>query len=266
MKNFNNELEITRGETFSLDRTLENKDGTPFIISNKLTNPYFLITVSTTKYQQENRYVYNKWLDLSDFPKFNETNVVNLKQFTTEENGTTLMYPNGFDSDNIQELKTVQIGDKTISDICAYGYVGDKLLYYQVNDALFYFLKDDGTINYKYWNTNENKWTEYKCRIVVPFLHHITVNWTEQDYVYNIALVGGQSTIEYLRSICEILGLLYTETDTKLDLYIKLKNYGYVFPEDFSIEKPLGIVDFSIPILKSTKLTVSTDIVGGDYE
>lgn len=36
MKTFNNELVIHRGETFSMDKVVQNKDGSPYIVSNKL--------------------------------------------------------------------------------------------------------------------------------------------------------------------------------------------------------------------------------------
>ena len=39
MKVFNNEITIHRGETFSMDKVIQNKDGSPYIVSNRLVNP-----------------------------------------------------------------------------------------------------------------------------------------------------------------------------------------------------------------------------------
>ena len=41
MKSFNNELIIHHGETFTIDKTVQNKDGSPYIISSELENYIF---------------------------------------------------------------------------------------------------------------------------------------------------------------------------------------------------------------------------------
>ena len=56
-----NEMTVQRGETFTIDRLIVNRDGSPFIISSKYKNPYILLTVASTKYNQNNRYVANWW-------------------------------------------------------------------------------------------------------------------------------------------------------------------------------------------------------------
>lgn len=93
MKSLNNELIVHRNEAFTIDKTIQNKDGSPYIISSELNNPYFLITVSNTRYVVENRYIYSKWLNLENFPRFRNTNAVNLKIF---KNGSSSKY-NSFD-------------------------------------------------------------------------------------------------------------------------------------------------------------------------
>lgn len=79
MKLINNEIYIQRGESFTIDRTIVNRDGSPYIISSELKNPYFLITVSTNKREQLDREVYNYWLDLSKFPRFEHTQIQQLE-------------------------------------------------------------------------------------------------------------------------------------------------------------------------------------------
>ena len=66
MKSLNNELIVHRGETFTIDKTLQNKDGSPYIISKGLiadgSSAYFLLTVASARYEQSGRYVKNYWL------------------------------------------------------------------------------------------------------------------------------------------------------------------------------------------------------------
>lgn len=74
-----NEMTVTRGETFTIDRTIVNRDGSPFVISSEWNNPYILITVSSSSYNQENRYVLNAWLSLKDVPAFHNTTILEAK-------------------------------------------------------------------------------------------------------------------------------------------------------------------------------------------
>lgn len=74
-----NEMTVTRGETFTIDRTIVNRDGSPFVISSEWNNPYILITVSSSSYNQENRYVLNVWLSLKDVPVFHNTTILEAK-------------------------------------------------------------------------------------------------------------------------------------------------------------------------------------------
>lgn len=97
MKSLNNELFVHRNENFTIDKTLQNKDGSPYIISSDLPNPYFLITVANTRYVVDDRYIYSKWLKLDKLSRFKNTTPVNLKIFKTEPNGTVSKYTS-FDS------------------------------------------------------------------------------------------------------------------------------------------------------------------------
>ena len=92
MKNFNNEITVHRGETFTLNKNIQNRDGSPYIISSELSNPYFLLTVTTTRYKQENRYILSKWLDLSDFPRFYNTTPMDLWDIKSSAEGYTPKY------------------------------------------------------------------------------------------------------------------------------------------------------------------------------
>lgn len=80
MKVFGTELQVHTNETFSLDFTVTNRDGSPYIISSKISNPYILLTIASNDKILDNRYIKNYWLKLSDkFPKFVNTVPVKYK-------------------------------------------------------------------------------------------------------------------------------------------------------------------------------------------
>lgn len=108
METFKHAIKAYRGETFTIDKVIRNQDGTPFVISNELQNPHFLISVSNTKYSQENRFVRNYWLSLEDFPKFTMTRPLDTKYI---ENWSRDLVP------------TIADGDVELDD-AAYLFIG----------------------------------------------------------------------------------------------------------------------------------------------
>lgn len=179
MKTFNNEIVIQQGESFTIDKYIENIDGSPYIISNQLKNPYFLLTVSTSKYAQSNRYVKNYWLSLKDFPRFYLTKPIDLTSIKIAADSAIAAY-----SDFPNSLPK--------------GYInGTYVKFDSVNDAVFYLTNSSGKRVYKYWctekdvNGNTIGWTEYRCRLIKSFTFEDTEKWIAQNYVYSIRLVSG---------------------------------------------------------------------------
>ena len=86
-----------------------------------------------------------------------------------------------------------------------------------------FYKETDDGVEYKYYNTATGKWLDYYCRIIVRFSTADTNEWVEQSYVYSIDLVDGDTT---------------------------------------EGEKQI-IVDWKIPILIPTKLSVLSNIQGG---
>lgn len=84
------DISVHRGEMFSIDYVLVNRNGTPYIFpkSNTITNPYFLITVASTKYYQDGRYLKNWWLKIPESMLFENTNPV------PKPNGQPTVSPN----------------------------------------------------------------------------------------------------------------------------------------------------------------------------
>lgn len=179
MKTFKHELEVTRGETFTIDRVLQNRDGSPYIISKYLSNPYFCLTVSSSIYDQENRYLQNFWLEIdsdeSGLPRFEYTVPVTLEDIKNTPGDTSPKYPNGFSS---------------LSGLPS-GYIdGVHITFDSSDDAVFYSVYDNA---YKYWNSNSGKWIDYECRLIITFTNDVTREWVEKNYWYSINLIAGQN-------------------------------------------------------------------------
>ena len=187
MKTFNNELVIHRGETFSMDKVVQNKDGSPYIVSNKLKNPYVLVAVSTTRYDQNKRYLLNLWLPLTDQARFSITEPIDLTSFKTDVNGTVSKYTS-FDDVNIRK-PVIGSGGK---DCIVSGYIGDRFVFYDYDDCVLYLENEQGIKEYRYWNLEQEGLLKYEFRITCPFTQDITSQWVEQSYVYSMTLMSGE--------------------------------------------------------------------------
>lgn len=184
MKTFNNELVIHRGETFSMDKVVQNKDGSPYIVSNKLKNPYVLVSVSTTRYDQNKRYLLNQWLPLSDKVRFSITEPIDLLSFKTEANGTVSKYT------SFDDVKRERVSEN--ENCIVSGYIGDQFVYYDYDDCVLYLQDERGVRDYKYWNLEQERLLKYEFRITCPFTQEMTSKWIEQSYVYSITLMSGE--------------------------------------------------------------------------
>lgn len=236
MQVHNNEITVHRGETFTVSKIIRNRDYSPYIVSSKLANPYWLLTVTSSRYNQANRYVLNKWLSLADLPRFEITKPVAIEEGTTFE---TASLPAGYE------------GDETS------GYA---------NGAVF----TDGN-SYKYWvydNTDEDDysghWEDYECKFTTLFTNDVTSEWSEQFYLYSIFLVSGNSTYEYLKTTCEMLGI--TLTEDVVSMYNEISKIDSSLIADIeNPERPIVRCDVVYPILASTKINVKTTTKGVIY-
>jgi hypothetical protein len=171
MRTLNNEIIVHKGDSFTVDKIIKNKDGSPYIISNKLNNPYFLITVADSKYAQSNRYVKNYWLDLTEFPRFLCTQPVDLFSIKTSATSDENKYD-------------------TFPDELPEGFVDGVYVQYEIGDAVFFIRDEDGKAQYKYYDDAKG-WLDYKCQLVKSFSCEDTEEWVSQNYVYSIRLVSG---------------------------------------------------------------------------
>lgn len=247
MQTYKNELTVTRGETFTIDKLLQNKDGSPYIVSNKLNNPFWLLSISNTVYSQENRYVKNYWLPVSS-PKFNSTNAVNIKDIKVSNDVNAMSKYN------------------SIHDVISFPIVGyynnSYVSFDDGTDSVFYEFDENGNATYLYWDDENNQWIEYECRIIKTFLQNDTKDWLSQNYQYSIQLVSGILVREYLENVAEDFGIAFDENMSDYELYNMLLNLKVKFPKDFDVEQALGSIDTMYPILEATKIKVLDNTQG----
>lgn len=253
MKTLNNILVVHRNETFTLDKIVQNRDGSPYIVSAALENPYWLLTVSSTRYDQKDRYIQNWWLDLSDYPRFVITNPIDLKSFkVSDEADAASAFSSFSDVTSLSSFVGKYLNGQQITEM-------------EANDFVYYLEDDNNNKEYKYWSTNTNGWQKYECRIVKLFPQEITRQWVEQTYVYSITLMSGTSMLDYLKLLCTRNNIQYNDNATVDELYNALLNSGYEFYEDFDISSPITSFTIVKPILVPTELRVMSDIEGCIY-
>ena len=246
MQMYKNELVIYRGEAFTLDYAIQFANGAPFIISNELNNPYFLLSISNTAFSQNSREVRNYWLSLENYKKFTLTEPLDLQSLKVSATSNESVYKS-FNDITSFPITGVYLNGKLVSSISE-------------NHAVFYNSLEPG--KYKYWS--EDKWVDYECRVVCPFVSGDTKTWSAQKYYYTIQLVTGIDMREYLvTQYSELHPESYQQIGDldNIELYNSLKK-DVVFPEDFDVTQPLAITSDSIPILSPTSIKVISYMQG----
>lgn len=224
-----NELTVRRNETFTIDFSVVNRDGTPFVVSSEYKNPYVLVTVSSAKYNQKNRYLSNWWLNLNDMynernervpvPRFKSTII---KRITSKSDTSIL-------SD--EPYETVYYNEE------------DDTYLYRVDDK-------DGTVNL----------VEYDFRIIHHFTNSVTKMWVEQSYTYTVYLVSGDDTLTYLRNLFKnTFGKAPADILSTEELYKELYVKNPSLVENINYSRPIVNYDVVQILLEPTKLTVLPD-------
>lgn len=258
MKNNNNDLIIHRNETFTMDRVIQNQDGSPYLISSKLNNPHLLITVSSNKYRQNNRYLKKFYLPIPCTSTFFITNPIFLSELSLSENGQ------GF-TDFPSNLKLEKIGAKFVF---MDAYYQGQLVSFEPNDAVFAKRQEDNTVEYKMWlpdsltAESSGSWIDYEFRFVKTFDSDFTSQLVEQTYYYCIELVAGRVLLDYLKALCESNFITVEESDNVDTLYEKLVNKGInmngIDPKDDVL-----FYDYVTPILEPHTISVLSNLKGG---
>ena len=174
MKVYNHELVVRRGEAFTIDKIVKNRDDSPYIISSELQNPYFLITVTDSLNVVANQYVCYIWLPVA-LPRFYSTTPLNILDFKDQQGNS--LYKNGWSS--LTGLPAGLINGETVE-------------YTSGDETLFYWEKD-GLREYRYWNGES--WEKYECRLIFKFTSDYTKEWKSKNYFYSIDLVSGVQNV-----------------------------------------------------------------------
>ena len=166
MRMYGNDIEIVRGESFTIDKLLVNEDGSPYIVGN-LNNPKWRIIVNDAEYGKA---VLAYELDV--FKKFTYSIPIKL---------TDLGYK------SFDDVKSLTVVDGT--SYVGFAQVSGETIGYEPDDAVFY-INDD----YRYWDKNSNGWKKYECSIIKSFLS-VHTDLPPKTYYWGILLVDDSGTI-----------------------------------------------------------------------
>lgn len=279
MQSYENERVIQQGEDWNIDVNLSQsvQDYIPYIVSSEREHPHFVLTVASTKFEKNHRYVESWWQEIPDSqPRFKQTVPFFVGDFTAD--------PTSFE-DLIN--KATAYDDKIGPD------VADDTAY----ERLYQYTVKGSEFKYCYTTDGTDIVLGYELRMRFNILSHIpgleglqggTANWNSQEYMYQITLVSGQLMEDTLISL--ITSTKYSNLNWRSDLpkksdyatteeYIAalkemLKNelvrkdlFNFVkqhipdfFQKDIDWNSNLGQIWSPIPILKPTRLRVDSNL------
>ena len=226
MRTRGNDIFIQRGETFSIDRSIKNADGSPYRVDESLVEDgkeaYFLLTISSDKYETNGRYLRNWWLPITNF-------VSNSTQVITDYNDRV--------------LPPIKTND----------------LYYFERDGEYIYAKYDGTKFVEYSMRFVKHFASQDTLELTGrnYFYSITlvIGQTTRSYLEGLYAELDETPGEYL-----------TLTQMKEYLIAKFHNVGnYVREElvkNLDTERPLMDFDVSRPIISPSNLIVMSNMRG----
>lgn len=267
METFGNDIEIQQGEEFNMDVLVSasNVEYIPYLVSSERQNPYFVITIASTKYEKNMRYVDSWWnniLTIEKLPTFIQTTPFYIGERATAPQ-TVQDVNNNLETKDTRYLYQYTLQSEEIDE-----ELGHKPYHY------VYFDYTSGTTQARY---------DYECRIRQVFKTDITSKWGSQNYMYQITLVGGKTPKEVILNCYNEYGLnhpdfpilrkdngeLYNadeswgeEETTYIEAaykYIKKQWPNYLQP-DIDIDSELYFIDTPEVIIQPTKLTVNNNL------
>lgn len=272
MKLFDTDIVVQRGEAFQLNFEILTPQQTPYIIPADIDNPYFVLTVTSSGNYTKGRYKKDWWMKVDDTtPRFKETDFIDLTKFTTTNGGTTHPYSNW---NNVGKLSEIS------------GYYPDRGLWQLdltswnngvYTECVFGCIDSStGKMTYKYWyseveQSSSGSWIDYDLILSFIIMPSDSQEWISQNYLYGVSLQAGKSTEEAYSEFRE------TGDPTFADIYghsyeYILNNYPDLASRLAEDEKllvnitnsiPLYSIDYVVPIVEPSKLTVNTNLKGG---
>lgn len=256
MEMFGNEIRVQQGEDWNLDILLSASDieYIPFIISNQRKNPFFVVTVASTKYEKNLRYVASWWNNISK-----EDNESGQTIIPTFYQTVPYFYGNLTDISQLPSLPPDINGSKESKDT--------RLLYQYTLDTD----EEDTDLGHKpyhyfYFEYNDNgdvtqRIDTYECRIRFNFASSETSKWGSQNYLYQITLVSGELLQDVLANIAISKGSPSdwpSDTESQYN-YVKSHWPGTLQP-DIDSDSPLGFIDNPQVILQPSTLQVYNNL------
>lgn len=270
MEIFGNDIEIQQGENFNMDILLSasNLEYIPYIVSSEREHPYFVITIASTKYEKNMRYVDSWWNDpltTEKLPTFFQTKPVYLGELASRP--SVIEDVSGYT--DIEESSTTRyLYQYTLQSDSEITELGHKPYYYM------YFDYSTGITKAVY---------DYECRIRQNFSSDITRLWGSQNYMYQITLVSGRTAKDIILQIYNEYGAthldfpiprkengeLYTADEQWGDeelIYIEAA-YNYIkrqwpnlLQPDIDVDSPLYYIEAPETITPPSKLTVNNNL------
>lgn len=242
MESFGHERRVRQGEDWNLDITLSasNREYIPFIVSSQRNNPFFVVTIASTKYEKNFRYVRSWWNSVDNL------NIPTFYQTTPRYYGELSELPTDPSAIEGESAETRYLYQYTLASDAIDITVGHKPYYY------FYF---------DYSGETPVRIDNYSCRLRFNFPSSVTAEWTGQNYLYQITLVSGQLMQDRLNEIYDF----YKPVDWPKDnieaqyKYVKIQ-YPKELQPDIDIDSPLGYIEIPEPILQPTKLEVFNNL------
>lgn len=252
MEMYGNEIRVQQGEDFNLDILLSASqiEYIPYIVSSEKQNPHFVITIASTKYEKNLRYVKSWWNDI-------------LSDKNTPTFFQTVPYDYGEleDKDELPGLPPILKGGtstETPTTRLLYQYT---LLTEDIDEELghrpyhyFYFEYDE--------EGAAKRVDGYECHIRFNFKTEDTSKWGSQNYEYQITLVSGK----LLEEVLEGIAIAHDMPDDWPEDNIEAQ-YKYVktmwpneLQEDIDASSPLGYIDAPEVILPPTRLQVFNNL------
>ena len=262
METFGDEIHVQQGECWNYDKLLSasNREYIPFIISNQRRNPYFVITVASTKYEKNLRYVKSWWNSVENFniPTFYQTVPLNIGEVSQ------------FEIVIVNNTVTIKVYDEESELWTEYEETYNTRLLYQYTIPTDEIDTDLGhkPYHYRYFKYDTSgvpielsDEDEYQCKITFNFLSEETSKWGSQNYMYQVTLVSGQLMADRFEEIY----LAHDEPEDWPDTieaqynYIKIQWPDELQP-DIDVDSPLGFIEVPEPILSPTRLYVYNNL------
>lgn len=272
MKLFDTDIVVQRGEAFQLNFEILTPQGTPYIIPADINNSYFVLTVTSSGNYTDGRYKKDWWMKVDDSTlRFKETDFIDLTKFIDSEGGTTYLYPNWDRVGDLNQISGFYPG-KGMWDLdltswnngvyteCVFGCIDSST----------------GEMTYKYWwseveQSSSGSWIDYDLILSFIIMPSDSQEWISQNYLYGVSLQAGKSTEEVYND--------FKEADDPTFVNIYGHSYEYIlntYPDlanrlvedeellvNITNSIPLYSLDYVVPIVEPSKLTVNTNLKGG---